>query len=198
MRSLQELYTVAIGVALAKAMELYVGGSEGGSGHGERFREMTPGLVALVATLVPFYHGAMRHLDKMYVEDHGRFVRRGALLADFLWLFIEAGIFVGMALQLGPPARFGWWLVLLLVFDSTWGILFHFALSKHRHHWAEFKWALTNLPVAGVLSVVLWRLSLSEEGTAAIAFVVPAVAVVRSLIDYSWSWKFYFPTQRGA
>jgi hypothetical protein len=178
-------------------MEVFVGPGTEHAGQATQHGGLTsgPALVAFVATLVPFYHGAMRHLDKTYVEECRTFVREGALLADFLWLFVEAGILLGMALQLGELDRFAWWLVFLLGLDSAWGLIFHLGLTTKPRGWTQFKWALVNVPAAAILGVVLMALGRADSQRIAqlLWLFVPAIAVARTIIDYRWSWFFYFP-----
>ncbi|MBK9067349.1 MAG: hypothetical protein IPL76_10780 [Gemmatimonadetes bacterium] len=51
-----------------------------------------------MATLFPFYHGALRHLDDAYLENENHHIKRGALIFDFLLLFLHAMCFVVLAL----------------------------------------------------------------------------------------------------
>ena len=83
-QNLQELYTVAVGMALTLAITRIV--PEAGS----PVVVSLPNLVAYVVTLVPFYHGAMRHMDVSCRGARTGTVREGALLGDFFLLFIEA------------------------------------------------------------------------------------------------------------
>lgn len=198
-RSLQELYTVAVGVALVKAMEVFVGGKAIAGGQSNVWANWGA-LWAFVATLVPFYHGAMRHLDKTYIEDQGAFVRRGALLSDFLLLFIEAGILLGMALHLAELERFVLWLAVLLVFDSVWGVVVLIILTTKPRGWPEFKWAIVNVPTALALGAVLLvadRIGTTQDSTVLIVM-APSLAIIRTVIDYAWSWSFYFPAEPAA
>jgi hypothetical protein len=196
-RNLQELYTVAVGVALVKAMEVFVRPSAEHAQAAAGLMRAAEGaaLVAFVATLIPFYHGAMRHLEQTYVENEGIRVHRYALLADFLWLFVEACMLLGIALQLDDPVGFTWWLIVLLCFDSVWGILVSFGLRSEPRRRPEFKWAIINIPTAALLMFVV--LQSVKEGVAPnpnlLLTLVAAVAVVRSIIDYVWSWTLYFP-----
>lgn len=104
-RNLGALYSVVVGVALAFAMENIIDPAALGS----PFRwELLPLFFTLVVTLVPFYHGALRHLDVTYVEHGGADVKAGALLADFLLLFLEGSLFVGLSVLLGRPEVFAW------------------------------------------------------------------------------------------
>jgi hypothetical protein len=90
--SLQQIYAVVIALAIAQAVQ----GLLRDPIHGTvlSFSEIAAGVAAFVAfmvTLVPFWHGMNRHLDRCYMEKKG-VVRQGALLMDFVAFFFEASL----------------------------------------------------------------------------------------------------------
>lgn len=196
-RNLQELYTVAIGVAIAMAMDTLIKPAVGSPVPNYIASPWGSGLAlaALFVTIIPFYHGAMRHLDQRYVEERGAGVRRGALLADFVILFAEACIFTGMALQLASIESFAMWLGVLLMVDALWGILVHACLVKASTGIPELGWAGLNVGA----SLVLWawiyysRSSQASQWAEGLALGCFAIALVRTMIDYWKFWAFYFP-----
>ena len=102
-RSLQGLYTVVAGLALTKSIERLFEGST--SSQVEFHAHHLPGLVAFIATLIPFYHGALRHLDRRYIEEHGAGLKDGALAADFALLFVEGCFLAAMAYLVATPSK---------------------------------------------------------------------------------------------
>jgi hypothetical protein len=61
-------------------------------------------LCTFLIIIVPFYHGAVRHLFATYIEDGGsKRIKNGALLADFFLLFVE-GYLSSVASQSTRPA----------------------------------------------------------------------------------------------
>ena len=62
---------------------------------------------ALLVTLIPFYHGALRHLDEQYAGAGAR-QARGFVLVDFLVLFLESCVFLALAVSIARPEVFGW------------------------------------------------------------------------------------------
>src|SRR5437868_5475689 len=93
---LQQLYTVVAGVALTLAITKLLD---------ERAEkpvrlEVIPYFVAYLFTLVPFYHGALRHLDVTYFEDNRARPKPGALMFDWALLFLESCLLLGLALLL--------------------------------------------------------------------------------------------------
>lgn len=192
-RNFEQLYSVAIVLALGRAIENIVRDANAPGrilGPGS-----LPAFVALFVTLVPFYHGAMRHLDRTYVQEGGKNVRTGTLLADFLLLFVEGTIFFVVA-ELLPNARAAaWGIVVLLLLDAVWGIAV-FAVFYRRRQWrAEMRWVALNLVFAPSLALFLLfgpdRAGGSLDLPVAIALM--AITIARSTLDYATSWDFYFP-----
>lgn len=191
-RNLGALYSVVVGVALAFAMERVVDPSSVGS----PFQwDLLPLFFALLVTLIPFYHGALRHLDVTYVEQRGAEVRAGALLADFLLLFLEGSLFVGLAALLERPEVFAWTFVALLTLDTIWGFTAHLAFSRHPKLKEEARWAIINAVTVVVLVLFLILLGAYPPGSQphapGLAFGLLGIAVLRTVVDYFVSWEFY-------
>ncbi len=196
-KNLQELYTVAVGVALATAIARIV---DTGAGQFPFRARALPVFFALLAILVPFYHGTMRHLDVTYVEEGGRGVLRGALLADFFLLFLEACLLFAAAQLLDRTWYAGWVIAIALVFDALWGIVVHMALSRVRRWTKQSAWILINLIFGPTLMILLVVTEDSRPDgnlslTAAVVFM--SLAIVRTAIDYTVSWNFYYPGWGG-
>lgn len=197
-RSLQELYTVTVGAALFLAIEQIARTpnpcpSETDKPH--NWVSMLPGFVAFLATLIPFYHGALRHLDLRYVEERGLRVRSGALLADFLLLFIEACLILAAACQLPNLESLTWCLVALLAVDAVWGSCVYWFFTRERHNWAELGWARLNIITVAVITSVqaVPKLLHREFPPEFFGVALPAIALTRTIVDYSRAWRFYFP-----
>src|SRR6185437_11887329 len=110
-RSLSNLYTVIIGVALSLAVVKLV---EGGTGLKAATIPSILLFAAFVVTLLPFYHGALRHIDDAYIESEGANIKDGALVVDLILLFIHGIVFVVLALLIAIPDEFAWVLIVLL------------------------------------------------------------------------------------
>jgi hypothetical protein len=84
--------------------------------------------------------------------------------------------------------------MVLLAFDSIWSLAVHFILTSRPRKWTQFKWAVVNVPTALVLASCL---ALMSRGDAvphpALLWIIMPIAVLRTIIDYIWSWSFYFP-----
>lgn len=209
-RHLQQLYTIVAGLALSDAVgELFRSGS--GVWQGNTTLVL---LVAFVVTLVPFYHGALRHLDDVYLIDvQGHQVRRAGLAVDFVFLFVESCLLFAIAHRLADPERFFLLFVLLLVVDIGWAVAQHFAAPQSRRVAAELQllfrsprssfvapmiWAQNTLLFVNLLltcwSIVDPWLGLEKMGS---AILVAVLAVARTINDYRRSWDFYFPAHRA-
>jgi len=194
---LQELYTVSIGLALTVAVERLFPGEL----HGGLHNVAVVGFVAFLATVLPFYHGALRHLDNMYRVGQNQRSGGGLLFADFLALFTEACLLIAMAASLDRPRRVLILLLLLLLLDIVWLEFFvRVAAPRIRPDavaktWGHRAWVLVNTPflILGVLLLLLHGGG-AEEGALGLASLVGGLALARTVVDYAWSWRFYFPT----
>jgi len=116
--SLQRLYGSAVALALYTAVSKTVVTSSSGTVSLNHVSLIW--FIPFLATLLAFYHGALRHLDGTYIFT--RPTRPPVLLFDFLLLFIEAGLLVRLAFQISDPAAFGAAYIILLGSDSPMGV----------------------------------------------------------------------------
>ena len=194
-RHLQGLYTVVVGIALTVALTKLV------DQDGQipiRF-DVLPYFLAYLITLVPFYHGALRHLDITYFEDPDQRTRSGALMADWGLLFLESCMLLGIALLVARPESFSYALAALLVFDTVWAFLAHLAFSpKSPEQHAERRWAIINLPTSALLilaMVYLHSLDVAQKPVDTYRWItILTVSALRTIVDYSWCWSFYYPS----
>jgi len=204
-KHLQELYTVAVGLALTVGVERLLPAE----GRGEV--QLRVGLVfaALVMTLVPFYHGAQRHLDINYLHftelaDPERDGRRKSVMffGDFLFLFIEGILMIAMGASVESAHRFLLLWLVLVGLDVLWLAVFVNASPAVAHEAAppptiqRYGWAVVNVPALVLGSILLVAIGTADQGKQA-ATLVSILAVLRSVGDYSWNWHFYFPNRAG-
>ncbi|MGZ8571153.1 MAG: hypothetical protein ACXWW5_02895 [Actinomycetota bacterium] len=196
-RNLQELYTVAAGIALVFAIERLV---RVPTGADDAIRwSYLPAFLAFMVTLVPFYHGGMRHFDQVYVEEEGRNVRTGALLADFFLVFLEACLLLASARLLPDVTTTAWMLTTLFALDAIWGTTVYLVFTKGRLRLVELRWVLINIVTAALLAGFLIFAPADPVGggvNVMVAVVLLCVTTVRTGIDYWVSWSFYFPWSR--
>jgi len=191
-KQLAELYNVVVGVALSLAMYNAV---DRNAGLIPLNLSMLLNLITLIAIMIPFYHGAVRHLFCTYVEGGGSsHIKSGALLADFILLFIEGCIFVMLASQLDNTASFAALIAALLVLDCVWGFLAGLAFTGAQSQHAEKTWAIINFVAAALIIIALMVggdfIAKSDIPAQVILLVI---VMMRTVFDYYYTWDFYFP-----
>src|SRR5437879_12191265 len=88
--SIQKIYAVVIALAISQAIQSLLKEPRGAADLSfERLSSGLPAFIAFLVTLVPFWHGMNRHLDRCYLEKPNSIVQ-GALLLDFVTFFAEA------------------------------------------------------------------------------------------------------------
>ena len=178
-QNLQTLYTLVVGLGLGYAVLEIV---DVKLTPIPLNMSLVPFFLAYMVTLVPFYHGALRHLDATYIEQEGREVRSGALMVDFLLLFIEGCLFIALAALLSDARFFSWGLVALLSVDVVWGFGAHIAFTPSKAEKKETAWAVINLVTVIVLVGVLVFAEEAIEESARIertlSVIVPLLALL--------------------
>lgn len=188
-RHLQNLYAVVVAVALTVAVERSLP-----EAHAVETSAL-PLFVALLATLIPFYQGTLRHLDSVYIEGTVARVRDGALLLDFFALFLESCVFLGLAASVARPWFFAWSYLTLLTIDIVWTLVTTTALSASRTNWAQLRWLRVNLITVPILAVLLSVLAAIGWDNNAVKIVILPIALLRTAADYATSWRFYTATE---
>jgi hypothetical protein len=193
--NLQRLYTVVISLALTEYLrrlltDVVTGPSLPGYNRWLMF-------VSLVFTVVPFYHGANRYLDATYVTGE-RSAHRGALMIDFLVLFVEGlGFFAVAMLAFKGREYFYTGLAALFVLDAGWVWLTNLMASSPEHRMAGFTpWAMVNVVAAALLCIFVWSAVLGHSfWNTAIAtnIALMIVTISRTIYDYHAVWNFYYP-----
>ena len=194
---LSELYNVVIGIALSVAIfRVFTDGNQGLASLNE-LTSRVPNLLIFLLLVIPFYHGAVRHLFATYVEGGGSSrIKNGALLADFVLLFVEGCLFVVMALSVTDIQVLVWVVVALLVLDSVWGFLAWLAFTGAQSQYAERTWAIINTVCAACLVTMMMvfnKFASDPENAIRLSVVVAIFVFLRTVVDYSKTWKFYFP-----
>jgi hypothetical protein len=184
--SLQQIYAVVIALAIAQAIQSLLKDPVPGTLLGpSQILVGLPAFVAFLVTLVPFWHGMNRHLDRCYLEKKSSVVQ-GALLFDFVTFFLEASLLfaAGWSLRSGiySFAALGG----LLFADSLWGFIshqIHFPGQKSHVR----RWSAINL-AAIVMAILIVDYSFQHK-----LLMLMMIAIVRSIVDYAFCWDFYFP-----
>jgi hypothetical protein len=186
--SISTIYAIVIALALSQSIQTFItkdatGGAELSI---EKLLTGTPAFVAFLFTLVPFWHGMNRHLDRCYLEKSSAVVQ-GALLFDFSVFFIESSLLfiAGWSLRSGLISFYCLGLVLLV--DMIWGYIshqIHFPGKKSHVR----RWAAINIG-AGFTAFLIVTFPWNQK-----PWGLMAVAILRTVVDYWLCWDFYFPT----
>lgn len=156
------------------------------------------GFGVILVTIIPFYHGAVRHLYATYIESGSSSrIRNGALLLDFVILFLEGCFFVAIAIVLSEPWTLVFTYMLLLFLDSFWGFLAKLAFTGAAAQTAEWKWSLINI-VTIILLLSLIAIT-HEPNDFTFTFweklAIFSIALGRTIFDYTICWNFYYPPE---
>jgi hypothetical protein len=121
-------------------------------------------------------------------------IKNGALLADFLLLFVEGCLFVLIASILPANEKFAWAIVVLLALDSIWGFLAKLAFTGADAQNAERTWALINvITIAAVILFIIFTKQTAKEQAVLFQVGLLTILSVRTIVDYYFCWEFYFP-----
>lgn len=195
LRSLINLYTVVIGVALTFAVTSVI---DLRTGLDSIRAEPVFLFVAFLVTLFPFFHGALRHLEDAYIENDSSHIRTGAMLFDFSLLFLHALAFAILSQLITRAPDFAWFLIGVLVIDVAWGIFAYAGSSSKRELRAESRWAIINFFFVGVVLSYLLANDVTprDEGDhVKLAALLAVACTARSALDYIWCRRFYFPDE---
>jgi hypothetical protein len=169
---------------------------------------------ALVVTLVPFYHGALRHVHDTFEEEFAPPTRRVALLVAFSFLFVQAFFFFALASAADSPVATLHLFLGLLAVDIVYGVMagtrvlkpFQTSLADAAGgfgrflrapggttHEPELRWVYNNVLFALPLAA-LWAAGLADGVSETnLAIIVLVVAGLRTAADYWLNWAYYFP-----
>lgn len=182
--SLQQVYAFVVALAVARSVEAaFVV-----NGELVWVPERIPLLVAFVFTVVPFFHGMNRHLDRCYVERRDEHVR-GALLADFSVFFLEAALLFALATSIRSGLEGFLILAALLTVDTIWGVVTHWIHYRDTSD-STLAWAMVNAVFVVLIILVYFLEGYADQVK---PWILSLLAVVRTVVDYKVSWAFYFP-----
>jgi hypothetical protein len=180
--SLQRIHAVISALALGEAVRRLI--SNPGTAEASFNAEALPQFIALVCTIVPFYHGMHRHLEATYLFATDVRRPKSVLLIDFVVFVVEASTFFAMAALFKTPA-FYWVLTAFLTFDAIWA-----GATALINSVSMFRWCLLNFLAAAAMLLVL---SLNVFKSGMDVWLLTLIVGVRTILDYSTHWRFYFP-----
>jgi hypothetical protein len=193
---LQQLYAVVMALALTEAFKNIVTTTNialpNGSILEKALRTESWPFIAFLVTIVPFFHGANRHLDEVYIFGKS-VVKDFALLIDFLFFFLHGAVFYWLALVIQHPRHFFRVYCFLLVLDILWAVgVFFYADTGWRK---VRKWTVINLATVGIALIILNTPLLTADSQ---LHALGTVAVLRSVFDYVLQWSTYYPRAQSS
>jgi Domain of unknown function (DUF4406) len=184
--TIQSIYAIVIALAISEATQSFLTGPDGHVNL--RVKWLLAGLPAFIAflvTLVPFWHGMNRHLDRCYLEKTEG-VKRWAIPIDFFVFLWEAALLFAAGLTLRSGIETFICLGLLLALDMVWAFISHQIHFRGRKSHALW-WSLINaVTMVIAILVVAWPF----EGE---PLFLMAMALLRTIADYVVCREFYFP-----
>ena len=142
---------------------------------------------ALIVLLVPFYQGAMLHLDKKYKQKDPH--RSIVVLVDFIGLFLEAIIIVALAASVGDAHSFTVALSILLAIDVAWAAL---AARLDKAEDVQLgAWLKINAGSCFVLAALFIASIWIDYPDGWLPALVLGGVSVRTSLDYALNWDFY-------
>ena len=180
--SLQRIHALISALAVGEAVRRLI--VNPGAADASFNIEALPQFISLVCTVVPFYHGMHRHLEHTYLFATDVRHPKGVLLIDFVVFLVESSTFFALATLFKSPAFF-WVLAALLIFDALWSGTMSLITKAE-----DFKWCLLNFVTAMGMFVVL-SVNIFKSGYD--VWLLTLIVTVRTIIDYSTHWRFYFP-----
>jgi len=182
---LQGLFAVVVGLALTAAITKLVDET---AAPVPIHQGALPYFVVYLITLIPLYHGGLRHLDITYIEAAQQ-PEALALIFDWGLLFLESCGLFALALFITQAEYFCYIFTGLLCFDAFWAFLAHLFSPGDRRMHPEWRWAIINAVTVVILIIVLWSLKVLSIDTSQTLWVfVGTIAVARTICDYTWCW----------
>jgi hypothetical protein len=185
--NVQRIYAVIIALAISQAIQSLLRNPSSTTVE-LNLKQVPAGLSAFIAflvTLVPFWQGMNRHLDRCYLEKKAG-VKQRVLLLDFAVFFVEAIFLFAAGWSIKSDIETFYWLGALLGVDMIWALASHYIhFPGIRSH--AVKWSVINVcaMVTAVL-VVVYPFQHKQ-------FALMVIATGRSIADYVLCGDFYLP-----
>jgi hypothetical protein len=152
--------------------------------------------IIFIVTIVRFYHGDSRYLDRTYLESQLRAVDPKLYSArnrftDFYLLLIHAFLFYVLAASQRNFSLFFLTYTTLILFNSIWlGIMYLRAPNKKDVRYPR-NWAINNI-IHVCLFVGLYLLTNRLEASYS-HIVFFTLVISNTFLDYFTTWPYYFP-----
>jgi hypothetical protein len=189
--TLQRVYAVIVALAINEGIKRTF--LKDGSGKLDIQYQHLAEFVALIFTAVPFLHGMNRHLDQTLT-----LVRKEKKRWLFLVLVVDFAVFLGescvlflMAVSVTSSIDFFRMLMVLLAIDILW-CLITWKITRS----VVARWSPVNIGM--VLASCILICGIGSINPEAKSWVLAGFAVIRTALDYSLAWQFYFPDEEAS
>jgi hypothetical protein len=198
--SLKEIVSIVMGLALTNTVVVLVTGGHYSSIRSLRHVPLSTTLysIVLVATIVRFYHGNMRHIEHVHgrvsVED--RYARRDPPLRtglgiDFIVVLVQSMLFAVESFYASRRQEFLTVFVVLLILDITWFLINlredpTSEVVKHQRNWM-----FNNFSALVLIGFSFYKFGISHRDV--YLDIGAGIMAVNTIVDFVISWTFYFP-----
>lgn len=195
--SLKEIVTIINGLTITNAIiQLLTANNTIGL---ENIDLLTLSLfLLLIANVIRFYHGNMRHLDTAYIAELGRGSSADVKLSggrriavDFFVMFVQSVAFSIISFLIRMPNEFFGLFIGLLVVDVVWFFSVYQYTPDRKAFEHQKRWTLNN--TTAVFALLVGISTVSNLDSIVQVCVLGAILLVNTLVDYMISWEFYFP-----
>jgi hypothetical protein len=187
-RILLDLYGVVIALALTTAIGFTVAPNGIALSPFELSYQNLATFGSLFITIVPFYHGASIYMLNTY-RSSAYAKKKGAALVDFFVLALEGVVFYAMGSSIHFLGSFMLWFIILLLIDLFWYGFTYFKAGDSKESAPKW-WPRIN---GGTILALLILSSNMVQSAVQVYAVLFAIAAVRTVLDYSLCYDYYFP-----
>jgi fumarate reductase subunit D len=194
-RNFQWIYTVVIALSVGEAFKQFVPDRRLRQQKSGVHWDQLPSLLSLLFLVVPFFHGMTRFFHIMYSKEKINELYGAWLLVDCATFTVEAALFFVLARSLPTSlwSQFSVTVMVLLWLDIVWGVF----TWKYRTSLIS-PWVIVNVcTMPALMGVFLFLRSRKRTPRLAVtaSILVLGGLVIRTVVDYSTGWAFYFPKQ---
>lgn len=198
--SLKEIIVIITGLTITNSIVQVLGSGTALTARGLRSINLQDALLfcLLIANVVRFYHGNMRHLDTTYTLEPGKGGSGDLILSggrrtaiDFLVIFIQSLGFALLSFLLSSPIEFFAGFTALLVIDVVWFLSAYQFTEDRKAFEHQKRWTLNN--TVGVFSLLILTAISPRISPSISTLLCMIILACNTIFDYYISWDFYFP-----
>lgn len=198
--SLKEIVTVVMGLTLTNTVVVMV--TQGHYSAISKLSALSATTAAysfvLIANIVRFYHGNMRHVDSLYgnvVSPRG-VVRgrapKGDLGLDFVVILLQSMLFAVTSFYARAVPEFILLFLILLAADVVWVLVTQQVTDDPDALTHLKRWMLNN--ILGFIALIVAYFEFKANRDTLYLHIGLGFLAINTVMDFVISWSFYFPT----